>query len=493
MKAPLRPPGFADAFAALGAARRRALLAQAPRWWPADTHLAWDELRLRPPPRGFTVREWWLGLQLGRRARSRLLPLTDGVGAAFRYALPDALLALLHGLDRGLDAAAATAAPALAEPALWERTVAGALRDEAIASAQLAGATTPHAAAKELLRTGRPPRDASERMIQNLHRALLHLRDGRDEPLTPAAVLALHWSITEGTLDDAAVCGRLRPAGDAPSVKNAGANRAWSAPPPAEDLPARLAALCAFANGGTPDHFVPPVVRAMTLAFWLAHDRPFVDGNGRTARALYVWALWRQGHEVFAPLALSPAGLRAPERHAAALRAVADGEGDLTPFLLWQAGVIKEALAALGADVQRKTAEPAAAPQVFARADLNPRQQALLAHALREPATRYVIVAHQRSHNVTHQTARDDLFDLVQRGLLTVRRDGRSYVFLAPADLAARLGQPAEPLPTVAPVAPVALPPSLTPASPEPPPPAPDPASPAPAVVLQFPFEIVND
>ena len=30
-----------------------------------------------------------------------------------------------------------------------------------------------------------------------------------------------------------------------------------------------------------------PVVRAVLIHFWIGHDHPFVDGNGRTARALF--------------------------------------------------------------------------------------------------------------------------------------------------------------------------------------------------------------
>jgi len=37
------------------------------------------------------------------------------------------------------------------------------------------------------------------------------------------------------------------------------------------------------------------VVRAIILHFWLAYDHPFVDGNGRTARALFYWAMLRNG------------------------------------------------------------------------------------------------------------------------------------------------------------------------------------------------------
>lgn len=61
-------------------------------------------------------------------------------------------------------------------------------------------------------------------------------------------------------------------------------------PPPAEQLPQRMQALCDFANAdGDSDPFIHPVIRAILIHFWLAYDHPFEDGNGRTARALFYW------------------------------------------------------------------------------------------------------------------------------------------------------------------------------------------------------------
>jgi Fic family protein len=112
----------------------------------------------------------------------------------------------------------------------------------------------------------------------------------------------------------------------------------------------------------------------------------------------------------------------------------------------------------------RKKAEyQAARASLRGMQDLNHRQQALLIHAVREPGTDYLIAAHQRSHGVTHQTARTDLFDLVEKGLLVApRRTGRTYRFRAPADLMEKLGKrastpPASPPDTHAP--PLNLPP----------------------------------
>ena len=71
--------------------------------------------------------------------------------------------------------------------------------------------------------------------------------------------------------------------------------------------------------------------------------------------------------------------------------------------------------------------------------DLNQRQLALLAHAVRHRDAEYTIRSHMTSHAVAYATARADLFRLADLGLLERRRVGRrNYLFWPTRDLADR-------------------------------------------------------
>jgi Fic family protein len=147
-----------------------------------------------------------------------------------------------------------------------------------------------------------------------------------------------------------------------------------------------------------------------------------------------------QGYPLFAFIAISPVLMRAPALYTRAFQQVETDDNDLTYFILHQAGVICEALGALRERVARQMSElREAGAKHRGLAGLNPRQQAVMVHALRRPEARYLIAGHQHSHGVTHQTARDDLFDLARRELLAVGREGRRYVFKIPTDLSGRL------------------------------------------------------
>jgi Fic family protein len=308
-----------------------------------------------------------------------------------------------------------------------DRYLLSSLMEEAITSSQMEGAATTRDVAKAMIRSHRPPRDRSERMILNNFLTMQRIRELRQQPLTPQLVLDLHRLVSEGTLEDPADAGRLRPT-------------VFHVPPPAEELPQRLEELCRFANGDTPKVFIHPVLRAIALHFWLAYDHPFCDGNGRTARALFYWAMLHQGYWLFEFISISSVINKARGKYERSFLLSESDDNDLTYFLLAQVKVIQQAIANLHGYLERKAGEVGALQQRLEGMErLNYRQLALLRHALRHSGFRYTVLSHQSCHGVSHQTARSDLQKLASRGLLIAGKDGRREIFRVPEDLAARL------------------------------------------------------
>jgi Fic family protein len=408
-----------------------------------DSYIHWDKLRYLDPPGDLTRKEWWLVVKVARLATSRALPARDVDGSRFSYGSPDGVQRLLHYVDQHCAGEIAMGELVASDEQARHHYLVNSLMEEAIRSSQLEGATTTRRVAKELLRTGREPADRSERMILNNYRALEFMREEIGESLTPAAVLELHRVLTAGTLDDPTAAGRLqRPGEERIAVVDATDGSVIHMPPPAAELPARLQALCDFANQGEDesDSFIHPVVRAILLHFWLAYDHPFEDGNGRTARALFYWAMRTNGYWLAEYLSISRILREAPAQYSRAFLLAETDEGDTTYFLLHQLQTIRRAVKELHVYLDRKASEIRDVERLIEGSDgLNHRQLDVLGGAIRHPDRTYAYQTHAATHRVTHETARNDLLQLQERGLLRRRKEGRRHVFSPVADLPSAL------------------------------------------------------
>ena len=340
----------------------------------------------------------------------------------------------IQGLDREED------------PRSGERFLIRSLIEEAMTSSQLEGASTTREVAKELLRSGRAPRDPSERMIFNNYQVMQQLRTWRDRPLTPAAIFEMHRMLTLDTLNDPTAAGRFRRADERIYVEDARDGTVLHDPPPAEQLPQRMQILCDFANETSSDTFLHPVVRAIALHFQIGYDHPFVDGNGRTARALFYWSMLRSGYWLTEYLSISSVLKKAPSQYTHAYLLTETDESDLGYFVSHQLDVIEQAVAGLHGYLARKAKERRQAETLLRPGSplgkrLNHRQRALLINACRHPDRTYRIEEHRQTHSVAYETARTDLLGLTKLKLLIKRRDGKAFVFVPARNLAERLEQ----------------------------------------------------
>lgn len=436
MRMPQKPPSFTELVAKVGSGDL--ILKLFEQQFDDSKYLHWDSLKYRKPPKGLDHNSWWLGLKFRRRTAWKQLFLHDSSGNPFRFTLTDDISEAQHRVD--LRAGGSIEGPdSITNPETKDRYYISSLIQEAITSSQLEGATTTRRVAKEMIKTGRKPRDRGERMILNNYEAMQLISKIKYEELTAELVFELHRVVTEGTLDHSDAAGRFRTT-DEPVVISDDYGNVYHRPPSAEELEERMKLMCSFANGQEPSTFVHPVVRAIILHFWLAHDHPFVDGNGRTARTLFYWLMMRSGYWLCEFISISQVILRAPRKYYRAFLYTETDDNDLTYFIHYHLRVLEQAVDELHDYIERKAKEVKCLENRARALDcLNHRQTALLSHALKRPGHRYTIKSHKRSHNVAYQTARTDLLNLVDLGLLTLSKQQRELAFRAVPNLESAL------------------------------------------------------
>ncbi len=406
----------------------------------AGKYLHWDKLRYYKPPEGYSHEEWWYAMKRERQFLLKSIPLFDKNETLFKYLIVDPIPERLHKIDQGAGGFIQMLEP-ITNPDTKDQYYVNSLIQEAITSSQLEGAATTREIAKEMIKTGRAPRDKSEQMILNNFQTMRRIGRLKNEPLTKKLIFHIHEIITDKTLNDKTATARFRKADERIVVADM-YNEVFHDPPPAQQLESRMAAMCDFANSKSPVGFMHPVIRSIILHFWLAYDHPFVDGNGRTARALFYWSMLRHGFWLFEFISISQIILKAPAQYGRAFLYTETDDNDLTYFILYQLYVIHRAIKELHEYIKRRTERlQAVERELRGVAGLNHRQRALVSHALRHPYQQYTIRSHQTSHNVVYQTSRLDLLDLENRGLLSSRKIGRTWYFTPVSGLEEKLSK----------------------------------------------------
>jgi len=430
MKIPQKPPIWQDVIPEFLRDSRKLVefIGRVPGPLHNGRYVHWDKLKHLSPPAGMNSEQWWAILKIHRRSLLKPLPLQDKAGTPFQYALPDPAIEMLHTLDKNAAGQILVSDP-IGDPATRDRYIINSLMEEAITSSQMEGAATTRVVAKEMLRTGRKPRDRGERMIANNYAAMQRIRALKDTPLSVDVIFELHRILARDAIDDAGAVGRARSSDERVVVEDQ-FNELLHEPPHAAELESRMKAMCDFANGRSPAHFVHPVIRAIILHFWLAYDHPFVDGNGRCARSLFYWSMLSSGYWLCEFVSISQLIRKAHAKYGRAFLYTETDDNDLTYFILYHLDILCRSIDVLRSylkdsmskirDVERRMRDGG---------NLNHRQMALIGHALRHRDAAYTIASHRNSHNIVYETARKDLIGLLKAGLLESRKRGNTDYF----------------------------------------------------------------
>jgi Fic family protein len=285
-------------------------------------------------------------------------------------------------------------------------------------------------------------------MIYNNYAAMQFIRARKAEPVTPELILQLQSIMTDATLDDESAAGRWRRLDEDVRVVDERNHEILYVPPPADQVVARIQELCNFANGTNEVPFIHPLVKAIVIHFMMGWIHPFVDGNGRTARALFYWSMAKSGYWLIEFTSISRVLKKAPAQYARAYLYTETDDNDLTYFMDHQLNVISEAIKALHQYLAEKSREIAHTRKLIAsspklKGKLNHRQLSTMDHFIKHSHVIYRIQQHQSANQVTYETARTDLLELVDLGLLEKQKEGKSFVFQMPQKLREKLGSKA--------------------------------------------------
>ena len=162
--------------------------------------------------------------------------------------------------------------------------------------------------------------------VKNCINVLRWVMDHKKNTLTFARILALHAQMTKGLLP-ADRCGRWRRVQN--YVINARRQIIFTPPLP-KDVPARMRELLTWLLKAGKEH---SVVRSAIFHHQFVAVHPFVDGNGRMARALSQWVLLQGGYDPAHSLGLDEYFAADRAKYYQMIHETHDMDGDYTHWI----------------------------------------------------------------------------------------------------------------------------------------------------------------
>lgn len=399
-------------------------------------YLHWDEFTVRFPEfKDVRVHAWW-ALKFSRKLVDHANLSYHGLHFSFSE---QALLGKLNKIDRlsnlkhlGLD-----------ESKRKHYLAGNLIMEEAISSAQLEGATSTRPVAKEMLETGRKPRDFSEKMILNNFRLIQFALESVNEPLSIELIKMFNKVATEEVCENEHTPGALRqsPIEVADKLTHEVIHRA----PDYTVVEEMLEQLCEYANTDHIDgHFIHPIVKATVIHFMIGFIHPFLDGNGRTARALFYWYAIKSGYDNFQHISISALLKSKPKKYARSYVYTETDELDLTHFIDFNLNIIIEALERFEKYIESKMNELNKTIEELHKSPYYPSftlpHMEIIKKSLKDSGRTFTVQEISSDFNVSSPAARSYLNSLADLGLLIKYKiKGRLNGYIAPGDLRQRL------------------------------------------------------
>ena len=384
----------------------------------------WDKAKYKKLPEGFTPQMLWANVKASR-LRS-MIPVWNKY--SINLCVTSQMQRLCHEFDMKFGSFWEVEGDS--QSAEKKYYLSSSLMEEAIYSSKMEGASTTRIVAKDMLRKKKSPQNKSQQMIVNNYNTIQYIVEHKEQPLTEELLLTIHRLMTEKTLDNPEDAGRFR-TNDKVVVADMVEGDIIYTPPSFQEIPEFVESLCNFFNNDNPRTFIHPIIRGIIVHFMLAFMHPFVDGNGRTARALFYWYMLKEGYKLTEYMSISRVIAKSKANYEKAFRYVENDGNDMGYFVAYNLGALEKSFQQLRDYIQRKQREKRAASSFMMAGNINQRQALILQRLKEEPDTIFTVKDVQEQFSVSSMTARKDLSDLVRQNYMTeiaLNRVTRGYI-----------------------------------------------------------------
>ena len=376
-----------------------------------DTYEYWDTVKYKKCPKKCSPQQLWTYVKASRMRNMITIWPQYGI----LLGITNQMQRMCHEFD--MNFGGFWGANSIIPGDSKEHYLVSSLMEEAIFSSQMEGAATTRQVAKEMLRKKITPKDKSQQMIANNYQTIQFVVQNQDTPLTMELLQHIHRLMTEKTLDDPDNAGRFRTNDDV-VVENGITHEVVHRPPSYTEIPSFVKDLCKFFNEEKPKVFIHPIIRGIIIHFMIAYMHPFVDGNGRTARALFYWYMLKQKYWLTEYMSISRVIAKSKKSYEKSFRYTEADNNDIGYFVAYNLRVLDLSFKQLQGYLKRKQEEKKAANTFLQLGDINDRQAQIIKMFVDNPKEVITVKDIQSKFFISATTAKGDIMGLVNRGLL---------------------------------------------------------------------------
>lgn len=376
-----------------------------------DDYLYWDKVKYKS--KEYKPEDLWNAVKLHRVLNRN--KKTFGINE-FHFVVTDFMQRALHQFDMHFGGTLGSNI-GIAETDKTKFIISS-IMEEAISSSQIEGANTTRKKAKELIQNEKKPKSKSEQMILNNFITMKYISQHKDDELSIENIFYIHKLISTQTLDNSEDEGRFRDNNEV-HVVNHVSGEIVHTPPNKEQLELLIKDLCEFFNTDTKD-FIHPIIKGCIIHFMIGWIHPFVDGNGRTARALFYWYMLKKGYWLTEYLSISRIIKDTKSQYEKAFLYTEIDENDLSYFITYHIKTMEKAFDALKIYINRKQKEVFQAAKFMRIPSINDRMAQIL-KIIHDDSDRILNTKEiEARFNISNFTARSDLRILVNMGFLEI-------------------------------------------------------------------------
>lgn len=377
-----------------------------------DDYVYWSDIKYKKTPSGIEGINLWAFLKKQRESKS------VNVYQPYRlsFSLTNKMMRLCHEFD--MKFGGLWGSESIIPQNSRERYLIGSIMEEAISSSQMEGASTTRKVAKEMLRKKVTPKDKSQRMIYNNYQTINYLSSHIDTPLSIELVCKIHSLITDQTLDNPKDSGRFRENNDV-VVGDAITGEVVHTPPDYTEIIPAMQWLVGFINSNDPRYFIHPVIKAIIVHFFISYIHPFVDGNGRTARALFHWFMLKEGYWLTEYLSISRIIYQSKASYEKAFLKVEADNNDMGYFITYHLDALNKSFEELKKYISKKSAEQKDISRLLRIGDINQRQAEIIYMFIEDEKLVLTVKDVTSRLIVSPTTAKHDIQGLVNKGILS--------------------------------------------------------------------------